>query len=210
MTFAEDQLVAWIDILALQEAANITSIAAAITLANPDSLQRDTPAPMCNSSALFNQSNAMINSTLPEMSSCNASDGSPFVGSASTNYTSHAARVASLLPWRNGGSDTLGPPLLTTSPAVSFLALRITATTGDVALSGVSSFVDPAGPAAWAAVLSPELNIYLEADAADPAFTSATAAGVLMPAPLISTTGGLPISPQAIGGPPIVAIAQVW
>lgn len=214
VTFAEDQLVAWIDLLALQEAANLTSIAAAITLANPDSLQRNIPTPMCNSTALFNQSNSTINAT--QMDSCNASYGVQFPGSASTtrNYTSQAARVASLLPWRNGGSDTLGPPLLTMSPTVSFLALRITATTGDVALSGVSSSsatVDPAGPAEWAAALSPELNIYLEADAAeaDPLFTSATAAGLLMPAPLISTTGGLPISPQAIAGTPIVAVAQV-
>lgn len=233
VSFAEDELVAWIDVVALAEAANLTTLAAALTLANPAAFGATgcnamalagLNASAANSSSALNTTNSSgeaLNSTLP----C-TSNGS----AASAYFAAQAARASALFPWLGGGSDTLGPPLLSASPAIVYLALRVTATFGDVAVPGISAYdaftagadgvngtwaaLDPAGPASWAAVFPPELNVYVEAVGTDAEV--AAAAGLVLPARALSPSlGGLPVSSSrdrpagSVAADTVIAVAQV-
>ena len=228
VSFAENQMTAEFNLVAFFRAANLSALVDAFTRANAPSVEvgggsawacneTSHPSNQTNSSTQGNLTLQLVNASAVNYTCSNSTSLSPEESRvAPRNFTAEAVRTAALFPWLRTGSDTLGPPLLSLSPLIVFLSLRITASFGDVAIPALPFYVSPAtrGPAIWTPTPPPEINIYVEEGTSDADPASAPAMLPLLLSPVLSPLGGLPVSSphrpdELIREDRIVAIAQV-
>jgi hypothetical protein len=219
VTFAEDQAIAWIDVMSLAVTFNQSDAIAALVALDPPypyvsycsnwttsavQVWSNMTSNASNTSVEFlNVSSLQFNTTELNCSSAqNLTLMNELAAAHTVLYTRLAARAAAILSSQvsatvaaAASTDTLqvgSPARLSVGPAIAFLTLRITETTGDAALPAVptravsssagSGVQDACGtelaagrsadgcPAQWARPRGagpPELSVYLESDAAD-------------------------------------------